>query len=63
MFKVISDMITHWYDTRYTIFIAINFCKSKKMNCAIMFIREMASECMVDVVFPLEQDGLEFPPL
>ena len=38
MFKVISDIMAHWYDLWNTIVIAINFCNAKKMICALMFI-------------------------
>ena len=38
MFKVISDIMAHWYDTRNTIVISINFCNGKEMICALMFI-------------------------
>ena len=38
MFNVIFDIMAHWYDMWNTIVIAINFCNSKKMNCALMFI-------------------------
>ena len=38
MFKMISDIIAHWYDMRNTIVIAINFCNAKKMISAFMFI-------------------------
>ena len=38
MFKVISDIMAHWYDLWNTIVIAINFCNGKKMICALMFI-------------------------
>ena len=38
MFKVISDIMPHWYDLWNTIVIAINFCNAKKMICALMFI-------------------------
>ena len=39
MFKVISDMWAHWYHLWNTIVIVINFCKGKKMFCALMFIK------------------------
>ena len=35
MFKVISDIIAHCYDT---IVFSINICNAMKMNCAMMFI-------------------------
>ena len=38
MFKVISDIMAHWYDMWNSIDIAINFCNAKKMICALMFI-------------------------
>ena len=38
MFKVISDIMAHWYDMWNSIVIAINFCNAKKMICALMFI-------------------------
>ena len=38
MFKVIYDKMAHWYVMWNAIVIAINFCKAKKMNCALMFI-------------------------
>ena len=38
MFKVISDIMAHWYDMWNSIDIAINFCKAKKMISALMFI-------------------------
>ena len=38
MFKVISDIMAHWYDMWNTIVIAINFCNAMKMICALMFI-------------------------
>ena len=38
MFKVISDIIAHWYNMWNTIVIAFNFCNAKKMICALMFI-------------------------
>ena len=37
MFKVISDIMVHWYDKRNSIDIAINFCNAKQMICALMF--------------------------
>ena len=38
MFKVISDIMAHWYEMWNTIVIAISFCTGKKMICALMFI-------------------------
>ena len=38
MFKVISDIMAHWYDMWKSIVIAINFCNAKKMICALIFI-------------------------
>ena len=39
MFKVIYDIMTHRYVMVNTIMnIPINFCKAKKMNCALTFI-------------------------
>ena len=38
VFKVISDMKAHCYDMWNTIIVAINFCKAKNMNFALMFI-------------------------
>ena len=35
MFKVISDIMAHWYDMWNTIVFAINFCNAKKIICAI----------------------------
>ena len=36
MFKVISDIMGHWYVMWNSIFIAINFCNAKKMISAFM---------------------------
>ena len=38
IFKVISDIMAHWYEMWNTIVIAISFCTGKKMICALMFI-------------------------
>ena len=38
MFKVISDIMAHWYDTLNYICYCINFSKAKKMIWALMFI-------------------------
>ena len=38
MFKVISDIMEHWYDLWNTIVIAINFCNVKKIICAFIFV-------------------------
>ena len=38
MFKVISDILSHWYDLWNTIVIARNFYNSNEMNCALRFI-------------------------
>ena len=38
MFKVISDIMPHWYDLRNRIVIAIHICNAKKMIYALMFI-------------------------
>ena len=38
MFKVISDIMAHWYDMRNIIVFSKNICNAKKMNCAMMFI-------------------------
>ena len=38
MFKVISDIMAHWYEMWNTIVIAISFCTGKKMICALMSI-------------------------
>ena len=39
MFKIISDIMSHWYDMWNTIVIAINFTNEKKMICTLMFIK------------------------
>ena len=38
MFKVISCIMEHWYDSWNRIVIATNFCNGKKMICALIFI-------------------------
>ena len=38
MFKVISDIMEHWYDLWNTIVIAINFCNAKKIICTLILI-------------------------
>ena len=38
MFKVISDIMAHWYDMWKSIVITIDFCNAKKMICSLMFI-------------------------
>ena len=38
MFKVISEILEHWYEMWNTIVITINFCNVKKMICDFMFI-------------------------
>ena len=38
MFKVISDIMAHWYDTWNISVIAIKFYYAKKMICTMMFI-------------------------
>ena len=38
MFKVISDIMAHWYEMWNTIVIAIRFCTGKKMIGALLFI-------------------------
>ena len=39
MFKVISDLMAHWYDMWNTIVIAIIYCNAMKMNCAFLFVK------------------------
>ena len=38
MFKLISDIIAHWYGMWNTIVMAIDVCNAKKMICTFMFI-------------------------
>ena len=38
MFKVICDILTHWYDIYKTFVFSINICNAKKINCGMMFI-------------------------
>ena len=38
MFKVISDIMAHWYEMWNTIHIAIHFYNGNKMICALMYI-------------------------
>ena len=38
MFKVVSEIMAHWYDMGNTILIAITFFNAKKMICALMLI-------------------------
>ena len=38
MFKMISDIMVHWYAMWNTIVNAINFCNAKKMICALKLI-------------------------
>ena len=38
MFKAISDVMVPWNDMWTTIIVAINFCRARNMNCALMFI-------------------------
>ena len=38
MFKMISDIMAHWYDMWNTFVFASNFCNAKKINCAFKFI-------------------------
>ena len=40
MFKVISDIMAHWNQIRYTIVIAISFCTVKKMICVLMYHKQ-----------------------
>ena len=38
LFKVISDIMVHWYEMINKIIFTINFCNGMKMNCAFMLI-------------------------
>ena len=38
MFKVISDILAHWYEMCNTIVIGISFPSGRKMICALIFI-------------------------
>ena len=38
LYKLISDIMEHWYDMWNSIVIATNFCNAKIMICALMFI-------------------------
>ena len=38
MYNAISDIMAHCYDMWNTIVNVINFCKAKKLNCALMLI-------------------------
>ena len=51
MLKVISDIMTHWYDLWNTIVIVINFCTGKKIICVFMFIIAIIMELNVLVIF------------
>ena len=61
MFKVISDIMAHWYDMWNTIVIAINFCNAKKMICELVFIisNQYGRKCLSNQL-QLEQCNVKF---
>ena len=56
MYKVISDIIPHWYDLRNTIVIVINFCIAKKMICELILIiiYHYGIKCQSNVIWSLK---------
>ena len=59
IFKVISDIMAHWYALLNSIIIVINFRNAIKMRCELMFIisNHHGSKCLTNV-FHLELFGV-----
>ena len=55
MFKVISDIMTHWYELMMKFIITINFCNTMKMNCALMFMisNHYGTNCLSNLLLQL----------
>ena len=51
LFKVISDIIAHWYAILNAMIFAINFCNVKEMICASMSIisNHDGSKCLTNL--------------